>query len=124
VFVLLLAIQSLCFAQAPDAHGSRDAKDIVYHIGNMHQQPFFWEVVFASLVGWLLSMVKGFSGSKDWLEKYMSAPPKLLIFTGDLIIFVIVGGYVGTGVYNPSTIVAAFAAGISWPVGLGALTTK
>ena len=69
-------------------------------------------------------VVKGFSGSKDWLQKYWRNPPVPVIFLLDLIIFVCVGGYIGTGIYDPSTTVAAFAAGVSWPVGLGALVTK
>ncbi len=78
----------------------------------------------ASLLGWVLGMVKGFDSSKDWLEKYCKTAPKALLFIIDLLIFVLVGAYVGTGLYQPTTFAAALAAGLSWPVGLGALASK
>ena len=90
----------------------------------MHSHPWFWEVLAASLVGWVLGKVKGFSSSKDWLEGYWPNPPLPVIFILDFIIFVIVGAYFGTGIYNPATFIAAIGAGLSWPVGLGALATK
>lgn len=120
----LIGMQVLCFANPQNGTAPDPPKDIVYHIANMHNHPYFWDVVVASVIGWLIGMVKGFSGSKDWLEKYWPRPPLTVIFALDLVIFVCVGGYIGTGIYNPATIVAAFAAGISWPVGLGALVTK
>ena len=115
--LIVLLAPSICLAQSSQ-------QNIAYHIANMHKHPYFWDVVVASVVGWVIGMVKGFSGSKDWLQKYWRNPPVPVIFLSDLIIFVCVGGYIGTGIYDPSTTVAAFAAGVSWPVGLGALVTK
>lgn len=124
VCFVLVGLHVSCLAATPNDPPETPSKDIVYHIANMHEHPYFWDVVVASVIGWLIGMVKGFSGSKDWLEKYWPRPPLVVIFLLDLVIFVCVGGYIGTGIYNPLTIVAAFAAGISWPVGLGALVTK
>jgi hypothetical protein len=93
-------------------------------IPNIHKQPFFWTVMVASLLGWVLGMVKGFDGSKDWLTKYWSAAPRPFLFGIDLLIFVVVGAYVGTGLYQPSSFTAALGAGLSWPVALGALVSK
>ena len=91
---------------------------------NMHEHPWFWTVVAASIVGWVLGMTKGFSGSDDWLEKYWPNKPRVAVLITDVIVFVLIGGYIGTGIYNPANFVAAIAAGITWPVGLGALATK
>jgi hypothetical protein len=93
-------------------------------IDNIHEHTFFWTVMAASVVGWVLGMTKGFSTSSDWLEKYWASPPIYAVLLLDALIFVVVGAYVGTGIYNPATFVAALAAGITWPIGLGALTTK
>jgi hypothetical protein len=78
----------------------------------------------ASLIGWVLGMVKGFDSSKDWLAKYMKRVPSSLLFFVDLVIFVVVGAYVGTGLSQPATFSAALAAGLTWPVALGALASK
>jgi len=90
----------------------------------MHKAPFFWTVMFASVVGWILGIVKGFDGSRDWLARYWPTAPKPILFGLDFFIFVIVGAYVGTGLYQPAAFPAAIAAGVSWPVGLGALVSK
>jgi hypothetical protein len=39
--------------------------------------------------------------------------PKPGIFVLDLIIFVVVGAFLGTGIYNPDSLQAALAAGVS-----------
>jgi hypothetical protein len=96
----------------------------IWHISNLHQHPWFAEVICSSVAGWLLGMVKGFSSSGDWLRKYLPSKPAFVVFLLDLLIFVVFGGYFGTGIYNPTNLLAAFAAGLSWPVGLGALATK
>lgn len=93
-------------------------------IGNIHNHTFFWTVLASSIVGWVLGMTKGFSTSRDWLQKYWKTPHILAVLLMDALIFIVVGAYIGTGIYNPATFVAALAAGITWPVGLGALTTK
>jgi hypothetical protein len=90
----------------------------------MHSQPFFWDVMIASVVGWVLGMVKGFSGSKDWLEKYWVNAPKLALFALDFLVFVLCGAYIGTGIYHPESFVAALGPGLSWPVAFGALASK
>jgi len=90
----------------------------------MWKQPYFPEVMVASIFGWVLGQVKGFSGAKDWLERYWPNSPKPVLFVLDLTIFVVCGAFFGTGIYNPDSLQAALAAGVSWPVGLGALTTK
>jgi hypothetical protein len=90
----------------------------------MHTHPWFWEVLFASVVGWVLGQVKGFASIEDWLDRYWPRPPRLLIFLGDLLAFAVIGGYFGTGIYNPDSLTAAIAAGLSWPLGIGALATR
>jgi hypothetical protein len=95
-----------------------------YHFGNMHQHPWFWDVVGASAIGWVIGIVKGFSGSKEWLDRYWPRAPLLVVWMLDFLVFVVVGGYLGTGIYNPMTFLAALSAGLSWPIGLGALATK
>lgn len=101
-----------------------DTAEPQYHLANMHTHPWFWDVTAASVIGWVIGIVKGFSGSKDWLENYWQNPKPLAIWLLDLIVFVVVGGYIGTGIYNPGTYQAAIAAGLSWPIGLGSLATK
>jgi len=78
----------------------------------------------ASIVSWVLGITKGFSGSDDWLDRYWPKKPRIVVLIIDFFIFAMIGGYIGTGIYNPANFVAALAAGITWPVGLGALTTK
>ncbi|MBV9555428.1 MAG: hypothetical protein JO032_21830 [Alphaproteobacteria bacterium] len=116
VLLFLLLWQSLAFAQTKEPPQ--------YHLVNMHTHPWFWDVTAASVIGWVIGMVKGFSGTKDWLGSYWKNPNPFAIWLLDLIVFVVVGGYVGTGIYNPTTYQAAIAAGLSWPIGLGSLATK
>jgi len=89
----------------------------------MHKQPFFLTVLFASAGGWVLGLVKGFSTSKNWLEGIGLPSPPLLVFFLDIFIFVGGGAYFGTGFYDPKTFQAALAAGLTWPVSLGAFGT-
>lgn len=93
-------------------------------IWNIPKQAFFATVMVASLLGWVLGMVKGFDSSKDWFAKYFKSVPKMVLFLTDLVIFVVVGAYIGTGLYQPTTFSAALAAGLTWPVALGALASK
>ena len=90
----------------------------------IHQQPFFIEVMMASIIGWILGITKGFSTSRDWLSNYLQTTPIWVTFIVDLFIFVVVGAYIGTGLYQPNNFVAALGAGITWPIALGALATK
>jgi hypothetical protein len=113
---------SLCFSQAQPAGGTPNSQPALHFIG-MWKQPFFPEVMVASVFGWVLGQVKGFSGAKDWLDRYWPNSPKVIVFILDLTIFVVCGAFFGTGIYNPDTLQAALAAGLSWPVGLGALAT-
>ncbi len=101
----------------------QEETDRVYNMTNMHKHPWFWDVMVASVVGWVLGRVKGFSTSKDWLNKYWPNSSLPVLFFLDMILFVGVGAYFGTGIYNPDTFVEALAAGLSWPVSLGALAT-
>jgi len=108
---------------APPALAEASARP-TYHLGNMHEHPWFWDVIVASAVGWVIGIVKGFSGSKDWLDRYWPQAPSLMVWLLDFLVFGVVGGYFGTGIYEPTTFVAAMSAGLSWPIGLGALATK
>ena len=119
---LLLFLPAIVAAQVPGT--GITPPDVIWHISNMHKHPWFYETAFASLGGWILGMVKGFSSSGDWLVRYLPSKPLPIIFVLDLLIFVVFGGYVGTGLYTPTSLIAALAAGLTWPVGLGALATK
>ena len=68
--------------------------------------------------------VKGFSSSGDWLKFYFPSVPMPVVFLLYLVIFAALGGYLGTGIYNPDSLLESSAAGLSWPIGLGALATK
>ena len=113
----------LCLAASSPAYG-QNGDGAIMSLQNMHQHPWFWTVMAASVVGWVLGIAKGFSGSDDWLDKYWPEKPRIVVFILDLLIFVLIGGYIGTGIYNPANFVAAIAAGLTWPIGLGALATK
>ena len=104
-------------AQSPDSVPT-------WHLPQMHHQPWFLDVLLASTVGWVVGMVKGFAGTKDWLDKYWPTSPRLVTFILDVLVFVVVGAYFGTGIYSPNSLQSALAAGLSWPIGLGALATK
>ena len=103
--------------------GSNGDSAHTYYLQNMHTHPFFWNVLAASTVGWLLGFVKGFSSTLDWLGKYMASPPRLLTFILDALIFVAVGAYLGTGLFSPDSFLEACAAGVTWPVVFGSLAT-
>jgi hypothetical protein len=96
----------------------------IIHIPQMHQHPFFVDVMASSVVGWVLGRVRGFSGIQDWLGRYWKDVPRFIIFLGDVCVFVAVGAYFGTAIYDPKSLWAAIAAGLSWPIGLGALATR
>lgn len=89
----------------------------------IHQHPNFYAVMLASMVGWILGITKGFSSSRDWLGNYVENSHWLVVFVLDAVLFVLVGAYIGTGIYEPTSIVAALGAGITWPVALGALAS-
>jgi hypothetical protein len=94
------------------------------HLKDMHHHPWFPEVLASSAVGWVIGLVKGFSGTREWLARYWPNTPLAVVFIMDLIVFVGVGAYFGTGIYNPANFLAAMGAGLTWPIGLGSLVTK
>jgi hypothetical protein len=116
-------VSTLAFTQT-SGNGATTGSPPGSHLIGMWKQPYFLEVLFASVFGWVLGMVKGFSGSQDWLTKYFPNRPRIVNFLLDLLIFVVCGAFIGTGIYHPDSLQAAIAAGLSWPVGLGALVTK
>lgn|SRR5262249_2989750 len=116
LLAIALAAPPLCFAEPTD--------ETARHLKDMHHHPWFLEVLAASVTGWVIGLVKGFSGTKDWLAGYWPNPPRVLVFALDLIVFVGVGAYFGTGIYNPANFLAAVGAGLTWPIGLGSLATK
>jgi hypothetical protein len=125
--LLFLALFAVLFGAISFTH-SVSAADTApdperLHIESMHKHAWFLTVAIASLAGWVLGAVKGFSTSADWMKKYWKSPPALAVFICDLFIFVVVGAYFGTGIYDPTSFVSALAAGLSWPLGLGALAT-
>ena len=118
------ALAFLGLTLSPGIALAANSSEPIYHLLTMHTHPWFWDVMGASVVGWVVGIVKGFSGAKDWLERYWANPPRIVVWLLDLVIFVVVGAYFGTGIYNPTTFIAAIAAGLSWPIGLGSLATK
>lgn len=119
VIAIIVIVAPKVLSQTPGSGPNQQ-----FHILEMYKHPWFWDVLAASAGGWVLGLVKGFSGVKDWLARYWPSAPLPIVFVLDLIVFVVVGAFVGTGIYNPSNLIAALAAGITWPVGLGSLTTK
>src|SRR5687767_12976460 len=97
---------------------------MTYNLRTMHQHPWFFEVMASSVAGWLLGTIKGFSTSADWLARYLPSRPVVVVFAIDVVVFVIFGAYFGTGIFQPHDFVSALAAGLSWPIGLGALASK
>jgi hypothetical protein len=94
------------------------------HLIAIPSHPWFTEVLAASVVGWVIGKVKGYSGTQDWLEGYWEHPPGWAVWILDCAVFVGVGGFFGTGIYNPTSFLSAIAAGFTWPIGLGSLATK
>lgn len=111
----------LCFAQTPTptpmSPPPSSPRDILAHT-------WIWVVLAGSSVGWVVGKVKGFVSSKEWLHRYWPNAPLGIIFLLDVTIFIFVGSFLGTLIYNPASASEALAAGVSWPVGLGALATK
>ncbi len=121
---VILAVVLVLVNATAAAASSEISPQTANHLSNMYAHPWFLDVMGASVVGWVVGLVKGFAGTREWLAKYWSAPPKFAIFLFDLVVFVIAGAYFGVGIYNPDNFVASVAAGLSWPVGLGALATR
>ena len=119
-----LGLSALIATGAVWADPSNGGANPGHPIQLMHQDPWFITVAAASMAGWILGAVKGFSTSADWLRKYIAKPPVLLVFFSDLFLFVVAGAYLGTGIYTPTNFVSAIAAGLTWPIGLGALATS
>jgi len=117
-FVLLCAVVTFA-AQQKDAIPVIPGQE--YHVWNLHRHPWFWEVLASAVMGWLLSIVKGFAGTEGFYNHYFSNTPNGVIMLSDLICLVVAGAYFGTAIYNPQNVVAAIAAGLNWPVGLNAL---
>jgi hypothetical protein len=122
--LIVVMFSTLCLAEGQAQQINNQTPAIVYHLKNMHTQPWFWEVLASSAIGWVLGLVRGFSGVKDWLSNFWPSAPKPLVGILDLFIFIVVGAYLGTGIYNPTNFLAAIGAGITWPIGLGSLATK
>lgn len=119
-----LAFLSIAIVAATNAYAQGTGGAVVYRLGNMHEHPWFYVVLGASTVGWLLGTVKGFHSSAGWVGQYWAGPPKALVFLVDLVVFVGIGGYFGTGIFDPSSFPEAVAAGLCWPVGFGALARR
>lgn len=122
LLTLLFTVVNPAVAQAVPA-GDTNVNEIV-SFATIHQQAFFFDVMMASIIGWIIGITKGFSSSRQWLSNYLKNTPVVVVFILDLLIFVVVGAYVGTGVYQPTNFVAALGAGITWPVALGTLASK
>ena len=119
---IAVASLALCFlVLMPQIVWAQQQSD---HLAATINHPYFWDVTATSAVGWLMGILKGFSGSKEWVARYWSNPPVFLVFIMDVLIFVGVGGVFGTAVFDPTTLHAAIAAGLSWPIGLGSLATR
>jgi hypothetical protein len=104
--------------------GANVAYKSVYTIGTMHNHPQFYTVCGASIAGWILGNVKGFSSSADWFKRYWPTPHPIIVLVADFLVFAVAGAYIGTGIYDPTNFVAAVAAGLTWPIGFAALTTR
>jgi len=121
----LLVLLILCLLAASTGISWADTTtDGGLPIQQIPRDPWFFTVAAASAAGWILGAVRGFSTSADWLKKYLKNPPIALVFMADLLVFVVVGAFLGTGIYTPKTFVAAIAAGLTWPIGVGALVTS
>jgi len=119
--LVLLSLGAL--SSEASAQGPAPADATRLSIETMHHHPWFTTVAVSSFIGWILGAVKGFSSSRDWLQRYVAAPHWAVVMVLDLVIFVVAGAYIGTGIYTPTTFVSALGAGLTWPIGLGALTT-
>jgi hypothetical protein len=120
---LILLMTTACVVSLASP-GLAMAAEPEMHLATIPSHPWFVEVTAASVVGWVIGKVKGFSGTRDWLEDYWPHPPGWIIWILDLIVFAVVGGFLGTGIYNPTSLVSAIAAGFTWPMGLGSLATR
>ena len=119
ISIAVMAASSVwCQANVPDPD------PVVWKLATIRHHPWFTEVLVASLIGWVIGYVKGFSSAAEWLAKYWPKPNKLVVFLLDLLVFGLVGGYLGTAIFNPTSLNAALAAGISWPLAFGGLTSK
>jgi hypothetical protein len=127
VLVATIIVLSMLAAAAPSfaqgGAGQGEPKKPEYHIRNMHTQPWFWEVMFASTAGWILGLVKGLGSAQDWLSGYFSTP-RGVYFALDFLIFAGLGAYLGTAIFNPGDMGQALTAGLSWPLGFGALIQR
>jgi hypothetical protein len=70
-FVLLLCVLLYVDDAAADSSGT----PINYHFGNMYTDPWFFDVMAASAIGWFMGLVKGYNGTRDWLARYGYAEP-------------------------------------------------
>lgn len=121
LLVVVPAAAVLFWTSLATAEGSQA---VAYGLSNMHTHPWFKEVMVASLIGWVTGVAKGFRGSRDWLQRYWATVPTVVVFGADLIVFALVGGYLGTGIFRPSDFVQALSAGVTWPLGLLVLGSK
>ncbi len=122
---VVLAVVGIVLANRfAEAESVATAPAVAYHLSNMHTQPFFWDVMGSSAVGWVMGLVKGFSGTRDWILRYWPSAPPIITLLLDLFVFVVVGAYFGTGIFDPNKFVAAASAGLSWPLAFGGLTTS
>jgi len=117
VLLLVLGISAIGIAVALDSAFAETADDIF----KLHQHKLFGWVMLGSVGGWVLGYSKGFTSAADWVKKYFPGAPGFLLFFVDAVVFGGLGAYLGTGIFDPNNIVAALAAGGTWPVGFGAL---
>ena len=69
VFLLLTATAAIADDSMKDP--------MVYSISNMYKQPWFFDVMCAAAIGWVLGLVKGYNGTRNWLAQYNMASNQL-----------------------------------------------
>ena len=87
----------------------------------MYQHERFVEVIIGGGIGWILGAVKGLSSSADWLGRYGFKPNLKFLFPVDALLFIGAGGFLGTAIFDPTSLTAALSAGVLWPIALGAV---
>ncbi len=96
----------------------------IWSFANSDPVKRFGITFFGSVVMYLFSLSKGFTGSVPALQKLMPGRTQVFYDRVDFVIVVVTGAIVGTVFFHPQDPLQALAAGLGWSSAINVLVTQ